>query len=204
MVAEARHFEKLYGRRIPVIAAGGLYTGEDIYWIRELGADGVQLGSKFVTTEECDASQAFKDTYINSREEDIEIIASPVGMPGRAIAGEFIRRVREGLTRPKKCRSTASRPATTPRVPTALSWRCTMRPKATCPADTLSQEPMRSCPKRSRASAKRSLRYRPSSAQRNCAANAARCRYNARQGRAAACFQNGIRRYFLSLGIVFV
>ena len=88
---------------IPVIAAGGLYTGEDIYRIMELGADGVQLGSKFVTTEECDASQAFKDTYINSREEDIEIIASPVGMPGRAIAGEFIRRVREGLTRPKKC-----------------------------------------------------------------------------------------------------
>lgn len=66
MVAEARHFEKLYGRRIPVIAAGGLYTGEDIYRIMELGADGVQLGSKFVTTEECDASQAFKDTYINS------------------------------------------------------------------------------------------------------------------------------------------
>ena len=92
VVAEARHFEKLYGRRIPVIAAGGLYTGEDIYRIMELGADGVQLGSKFVTTEECDASQAFKDTYINSREEDIEIIASPVGMPGRAIAGEFIRR----------------------------------------------------------------------------------------------------------------
>ena len=82
VVAEARHFEKLYGRRIPVIAAGGLYTGEDIYRIMELGADGVQLGSKFVTTEECDASQAFKDTYINSREEDIEIIASPVGMPG--------------------------------------------------------------------------------------------------------------------------
>ena len=44
------------------IAAGGLYTGEDIYRIMELGADGVQLGSKFVTTEECDASQAFKDT----------------------------------------------------------------------------------------------------------------------------------------------
>ena len=62
VVAEARHFEKLYGRRIPVIAAGGLYTGEDIYRIMELGADGVQLGSKFVTTEECGASQAFKDT----------------------------------------------------------------------------------------------------------------------------------------------
>ena len=51
VVAEARHFEKLYGRRIPVIAAGGLYTGEDIYRIMELGADGVPIGSKFVTTE---------------------------------------------------------------------------------------------------------------------------------------------------------
>ena len=103
VVAEARHFEKLYGRRIPVIAAGGLYTGEDIYRIMELGADGVQLGSKFVTTEECDASQAFKDTYINSREEDIEIIASPVGMPGRAISGEFTRKVKSGSEKPRRC-----------------------------------------------------------------------------------------------------
>ena len=103
VVAEARHFEKLYGRRIPVIAAGGLYTGEDIYRIMELGADGVQLGSKFVTTEECDASQAFKDTYINSREEDIEIIASPVGMPGRAIRNRFLEEKESRRELIKKC-----------------------------------------------------------------------------------------------------
>ena len=68
-----------------------------------LGATGVQLGSKFVTTEECDASPTFKQTYIDSSKDDIEIIASTVGMPGRAIGGEFIRRVKEGLMRPKKC-----------------------------------------------------------------------------------------------------
>lgn len=103
VVAEAGRIGELYGRKIPVIAAGGLYTGEDIYRIMELGADGVQLGSKFVTTTECDASDIFKQTYIDSSEKDIEIIASPVGMPGRAIAGEFIQRVKAGLTRPKKC-----------------------------------------------------------------------------------------------------
>ena len=116
VVAEARHFEKLYGRRIPVIAAGGLYTGEDIYRIMELGADGVQLGSKFVTTEECDASQAFKDTYINSREEDIEIIASPVGMPGRAIRNRFLEEKesrRESIKKCYQCIATCN-PANTP------------------------------------------------------------------------------------------
>lgn len=103
VVAEVARFEQMYGCRIPVIAAGGLYSGEDIYRIMELGAAGVQLGSKFVTTDECDASLKFKQAYLESHEEDIQIIASPVGMPGRAIGGEFIRRVREGLTRPKKC-----------------------------------------------------------------------------------------------------
>lgn len=103
VVSEVGRYEELYGRRIPVIAAGGLYTGEDIYRIMRLGATGVQLGSKFVTTEECDASPTFKQTYIDSSKDDIEIIASPVGMPGRAIGGEFIRRVKEGLMRPKKC-----------------------------------------------------------------------------------------------------
>ena len=89
--------------KIPVIAAGGLYTGEDIYRIMSLGAAGVQMGSIFVTTTECDASETFKKTYIESSKEDIEIIASPVGMPGRAIGGEFLRKVKAGLTRPKRC-----------------------------------------------------------------------------------------------------
>ncbi len=103
VVEEARNMEKTYGKHIPVIAGGGLTTGDDIYRIMELGADGVQLGTKFVTTTECDASDKFKQSYIDSSEKDIEIIASPVGMPGRAIIGEFIRRVKEGKTRPRKC-----------------------------------------------------------------------------------------------------
>ena len=103
VVSEVGRYEELYGRRIPVIAAGGLYTGEDIYRIMRLGATGVQLGSKFVTTEECDASVEFKQVYLNAHREDIRIIQSPVGMPGRAFDGEFIRNVAEGKEKPRSC-----------------------------------------------------------------------------------------------------
>jgi NAD(P)H-dependent flavin oxidoreductase YrpB (nitropropane dioxygenase family) len=88
---------------IPVIAAGGVYTGEDIYNMIELGASGVQMGTRFVTTEECDADIAFKQAYIDASERDIEIIQSPVGMPGRAVRGTFLDSVREGLKKPKQC-----------------------------------------------------------------------------------------------------
>lgn len=90
-------------KKIPVFAAGGIYTGEDMSTIMDLGASGVQMGTRFVTTEECDASDAFKQAYINADEKDIEIIKSPVGMPGRAIGNDFIERVRNGETQPKKC-----------------------------------------------------------------------------------------------------
>ncbi|MDD3108465.1 MAG: nitronate monooxygenase [Alistipes sp.] len=103
VITEVQTYETRYQKAIPVIAAGGLTTGEDIYRIMQLGASGVQLGSKFVTTDECDASLAFKQTYLSSSKTDIEIIASPVGLPGRAIVGDFLRKVRAGLTRPKRC-----------------------------------------------------------------------------------------------------
>ncbi len=103
VVACAREWSDRYGKPIPVIAAGGIYTGEDIYRIMELGASGVQLGTRFVTTEECDAAEGFKQAYIASRKEDIGIIQSPVGMPGRAISSEFIRNVEQGLERPRTC-----------------------------------------------------------------------------------------------------
>ena len=90
-------------KHIPVIAAGGIYTGKDISRFIDLGASAVQLGSIFVTTEECDASQTFKEVYINSKSEDIEIIDSPVGMPGRAINGEFIEDIKRGITKPINC-----------------------------------------------------------------------------------------------------
>ena len=90
-------------KQIPVIVAGGISTGEDIAHFMGLGAAGVQMGSIFVTTQECDASETFKEVYIHSKSEDVLIIESPVGMPGRAIDGEFIHNVNSGLERPKSC-----------------------------------------------------------------------------------------------------
>ena len=103
VVSEVRVFEEKYNQEIPVIAAGGIYTGEDIFRIMQKGAKGVQLGTRFVTTEECDASMGFKMAYVNSREIDMEIIQSPVGMPGRAINNNFLEKVRQGMKRPIKC-----------------------------------------------------------------------------------------------------
>ena len=103
VVTAAREIGEQQGKYIPVIAGGGIYTGEDIYNITSLGADGVQMGTRFVTTEECDASKEFKQSYIDARKEDIEIIQSPVGMPGRAIHNNFLQKVKEGLKQPKAC-----------------------------------------------------------------------------------------------------
>ena len=104
VVKEVSHFEEKYNKRIPVIAAGGIYTGEDIKRVMDLGASGVQLGTRFVTTTECDASDAFKESYVKAQEKDIEIIKSPVGMPGRAIRNTFLDKVKsEGRIPPTKC-----------------------------------------------------------------------------------------------------
>ncbi|MDR0419799.1 MAG: nitronate monooxygenase family protein [Prevotellaceae bacterium] len=92
-----------YGKRISLIAAGGIYTGDDIYKIMKAGADGVQMGSRFVTSAECDASDKFKQSYIEAEEEDIEIVQSPVGMPGRAIKNSFLDKVAKGEKQPSKC-----------------------------------------------------------------------------------------------------
>ena len=90
-------------KSIPVIAAGGITTGEDILRFIELGATGVQMSSIFVPTNECDASPAFKQVYIDATQKDLIIIQSPVGMPGRAIDGAFLRSVNEGREKPKCC-----------------------------------------------------------------------------------------------------
>jgi nitronate monooxygenase len=103
VVKEVRFFEDKYSREIPVIAAGGIYTGEDIFNIMKKGAKGAQLGTRFVATEECDASMGFKQAYIDAVETDMDIIQSPVGMPGRAIHNNFLDKVKEGLKVPIKC-----------------------------------------------------------------------------------------------------
>ena len=103
VVEVVNSFAAEHDRDIPVIAAGGIYTGGDIYNFMELGASGVQMGTRFVTTEECDADIRFKQAYIDAKESDIEIIQSPVGMPGRAVRSSFLDSVKEGLKRPKQC-----------------------------------------------------------------------------------------------------
>jgi nitronate monooxygenase len=96
-------FAKASGKSVPVIAAGGIYTGADILRFMKMGVAGVQMGTRFVTTHECDASLQFKQTYLESKEEDIVIIQSPVGMPGRAIRNPFINAVNQGEKHPFQC-----------------------------------------------------------------------------------------------------
>ncbi|MFW6410145.1 MAG: NAD(P)H-dependent flavin oxidoreductase, partial [Halanaerobiales bacterium] len=95
--------EDRMGKKIPLIAAGGIYTGRDIREMMDLGASGVQMATRFVTTEECDADQAFKNAYIQCKKEDLRIIESPVGMPGRVIQNQFVQKVLEGEKKPFSC-----------------------------------------------------------------------------------------------------
>ena len=101
VIAVAHSYES--EKNIPVIAAGGISSGQDIYRFLQMGASAVQLGTIFVTTAECDASDTFKNVYLNAKREDVKIIQSPVGMPGRAINGEFIESVEKGEKKPIKC-----------------------------------------------------------------------------------------------------
>ncbi len=103
VVAEIKAFESEYHRKIPVIAAGGIYTGPDILEAFKLGAGGVQMGTRFVATHECDADIRFKEAYVACREEDIEIIKSPVGMPGRAIRNGFLQNAAAGKKTTVRC-----------------------------------------------------------------------------------------------------
>lgn len=93
VIEAIRPFETEWDKPIPVIAAGGIYTGDDIHKFLSLGAAGVQMGTRFVATHECDANLAFKQAYMDSKKEDMVIIKSPVGMPGRAVRNAFIDRV---------------------------------------------------------------------------------------------------------------
>lgn len=98
-----KDLKEKYNKDIPVIAAGGIFTGNDMFQIMKQGASAVQLGTRFVATEECDASIEFKNAYIKAKKEDIKIIKSPVGMPGRSIHNQFLQEVDEGKRRPVVC-----------------------------------------------------------------------------------------------------
>lgn len=103
VVDAVKTLEDKSGKSIPVIAGGGIFSGEDIAKIMDLGASGVQMGTRFVATDECDANIKFKQAFVDAKEEDITIIKSPVGMPGRALFNNFIEAVREGKKRPVTC-----------------------------------------------------------------------------------------------------
>ena len=101
------YFLETWNLDIPIIAAGGIWDRGDLLNALEQGADGVQMASRFVCTEECDAEPAFKEAYLNCKQEDIGLIMSPAGLPGRAIVGN-IEQVRQrdvdlGITCPSGC-----------------------------------------------------------------------------------------------------
>ena len=103
ILAEVKKYADKYGKEIPVVVAGGIFTREDMLHAMELGADGVQMGTRFVTTWECDASEAYKQTYLHAKKEDIVIVDSPVGMPGRAIRNRFLEEKESRRESIKKC-----------------------------------------------------------------------------------------------------
>ena len=88
---------------VPIFVAGGIGRGEAIASYLEMGAAGVQMATRFVATEECDADPAFKQTYVDAKESDLTIISSPVGMPGRALKGPFLDEVTAGKKTPYVC-----------------------------------------------------------------------------------------------------
>jgi len=92
-----------YGKKVPVIAAGGIDSREKAQKMFMMGASGIQVGTPFIATKECDADIKFKQTVINASEEDIKIIKSPVGLPGRAVKNKFLEEVERGIQKPFRC-----------------------------------------------------------------------------------------------------
>lgn len=101
-----KEYENKYNKKIPVVFAGGVFDRKDIDHYISLGCSGVQMATRFVATEECDADINFKMAYINSKKEDIVIVKSPVGLPGRAINNKFMKDkklINEKITKCYKC-----------------------------------------------------------------------------------------------------
>lgn len=88
---------------LPVIAAGGIIDGKDIAEALALGADGVQMGTRFAASEESNAAPEFKELYLKAKAEDVTLIQSPVGLPGRAIRNNFVQRIGDKDLKPTEC-----------------------------------------------------------------------------------------------------
>lgn len=103
VISAIKPYEAQFGKDIPVIAGGGIYTGADIYKFMQLGAQAVQMATRFVATFECDASAELKHAFLKCTKEDIIIIDSPVGLPGRALRCDFLDRISSGDKEPFEC-----------------------------------------------------------------------------------------------------
>ncbi|OPF52790.1 2-nitropropane dioxygenase [Clostridium baratii] len=103
IVNHVKEYEEKYEKKIPIIAAGGIFDGSDIAKYLNLGASGVQMATRFVATHECDASLEFKNAYVNANKDEVGIVSSPVGMPGRAILNPFVNKTKEGPVKVDKC-----------------------------------------------------------------------------------------------------
>ncbi|WP_133016889.1 NAD(P)H-dependent flavin oxidoreductase [Clostridium cuniculi] len=116
IIETVKQLEFEYKKEIPVIVAGGVFDSNDINKYMELGAKGVQIGSRFVATYECDVDMKFKEAYLNCNKSDIKIVKSPVGMPGRAINNEFLRKINNETNKISKCYNclVPCNPSTTP------------------------------------------------------------------------------------------
>ena len=103
ILEEKAAYEATYEKKIPVFLAGGIWNYEDVIRAQSLGVDGVQVATRFVTTQECDASLAYKMAYINAKAEDVTIIKSPAGLPGRALNNQMIRSLSDGNQKITRC-----------------------------------------------------------------------------------------------------
>lgn len=109
-------FENKFNKKIPVVFGGGIFDKSDINHCISLGLSGVQMATRFVATEECDASREFKEAYIKAKKEDIGLVHSPVHMPGRAIINPYVKKILRGKEIVSSCFRclTGCSPQTTP------------------------------------------------------------------------------------------
>lgn len=103
IVVETKEALTNLGHKIPLVAAGGVFTGYDIAKFIQLGASAVQMATRFIGTFECDADMKFKEVFLNGKEDEIDLVISPAGYHGRAWVNPFVKRMREGRIAPIQC-----------------------------------------------------------------------------------------------------
>ncbi|XOQ36518.1 MAG: Enoyl-(Acyl-carrier-protein) reductase (FMN) [Lactococcus sp.] len=119
IIAHVKEYEEKFNMKIPVIFAGGVWDRSDIDHYLNLGCSGVQMATRFIGTQECDAPDDFKDRFLKATEDDIHLTTSPVGLPGRAIDNKFTETITNGVAAYK-----AQEAPKTPIIPIAKCLNC--------------------------------------------------------------------------------